>query len=79
MSPTARLATILDLVSAHGSTDGAHHKQWLLDQIARIANGAPVIEADVIRGGQPERVITVGTCDDYEEWAADGWDLGVAP
>ena len=27
---------ILDLIYQHGSTDGAHHKQWVLDQIVRI-------------------------------------------
>lgn len=78
MSPKARLNLILDLVSAYGGVDGAHHKQWLLDQIARIALGAPVEETEVTRGGEAERVISVGTCAAYEQWA-DGRDPGVAP
>lgn len=28
---------ICNLIRSYGSIDGAHHKQWLLDQIAQIA------------------------------------------
>lgn len=27
---------ILQLIKKYGSIDGAHHKQWVLDQIVRI-------------------------------------------
>ena len=30
---------ILDLISRYGGIDGAHHKQWLLDEIVRIITG----------------------------------------
>jgi excisionase family DNA binding protein len=30
---------VLDLITQYGGIDGAHHKQWLLDQIVRILTG----------------------------------------
>lgn len=32
---TARLAAALDLITRFGGIDGAHHKQWVLDQVVR--------------------------------------------
>ena len=29
----------LDLISEYGEIDGAHHKQWLLDQVVRMLTG----------------------------------------
>lgn len=37
MSPQDRLDQILDLLYRYKSVDGAHHKDWLLNQIARAA------------------------------------------
>ena len=33
---TNRIGDVLCLIIDHGMTDGAHHKQWVIDQIARI-------------------------------------------
>jgi hypothetical protein len=33
----------LYFVHRYGGIDGAHHKQWVLDQVARLLNGSPVI------------------------------------
>ena len=33
----------LTYIRYYGGTDGGHHKQWVLDQVARILNGTPVI------------------------------------
>lgn len=33
------LAQILELVGRYGGFDEAHHKQWVLDQVARLAAG----------------------------------------
>jgi hypothetical protein len=35
----ARLAKIQELLEQYGDLDGAHHKQWVLDQIARVVLG----------------------------------------
>ena len=33
----------LEYIARYGGIDGEHHKAWVLDQIARILNGTPVI------------------------------------
>ena len=30
-------------ISGDGQTDGSHHKAWVLDQVARILKGTPVV------------------------------------
>ncbi len=60
---------ILNLISNYGGIDGAHHKQWLLDQIVRCATGTRAEYAKWV--------------DKYED-GEDGpktytWDIGIAP
>jgi hypothetical protein len=33
----------LEFIGRYGQIDGAHHKQWVLDTVARILHGTPVI------------------------------------
>jgi hypothetical protein len=33
----------LEFIGRYGQIDGCHHKQWVLDQVARLLNGSPVI------------------------------------
>ena len=78
-------------IQMYGSIDGAHHKDWVLDQVARILNGAPVTVKEASwTNGQTELRYTVGTCDAYENYVADckqgedgpesyGYDCGIAP
>jgi hypothetical protein len=55
---------IIQFIEEFGDTDGAHHKQWALDQIVRIA-----LETDeAYKAWRGERVMQ-----DY------GWDEGIAP
>lgn len=81
----------LHFIERYGGIDGEHHKQWLIDQVARILNGAPVnvVEARWA-GGHAEYRIRVGTCDKYTAWVMamkdgeDGsqtytWEEGDAP
>lgn len=30
-------------IGSYGQIDGSHHKQWVLDQVARVLKGTPVI------------------------------------
>lgn len=43
--PTTLNATeaALEFIASYGSIDGAHHKAWVLDQVARILHGTPVL------------------------------------
>lgn len=33
----------LNYIGRYGGIDGAHHKDWVLDQVARILHGTPII------------------------------------
>lgn len=34
-----KLEEVMDLIERYGQIDGSHHKQWVLDQIARVIKG----------------------------------------
>ena len=84
----------LHFIEIYGGIDGEHHKQWLIDQLARILNGASmrVVEARW-DDGHAEYRINVDASDKYTAWVKemkageDGpetytwetWDDGVPP
>lgn len=81
----------LHFIERYGGIDGGHHKQWVIDQTARILNGAPVeiVEARW-DSGLAEYRVSVGTCDAYVAWVADmksgedgpntyDWEEGIPP
>jgi hypothetical protein len=39
MKKREKIAAVMKIVERYGSIDGAHHKDWCLDQIARIIKG----------------------------------------
>ena len=51
------------LILGWGSTDGAHHKQWVLDQTLRL----------LTTSDEYENLITAYESSGYE------WDTGIAP
>ena len=58
---------VLELISSYGSTDGEHHKQWLLDQVIRILTGD--------RYGKWVKNFEAGE----EGIKTYEWDIGIAP
>ncbi len=73
-------------VDSYGMVDGEHHKQWLIDAVARIAHGAPVVVKRASWGtGHSELRVSIGTSERYERWiegrreAGYDWDPGIAP
>lgn len=82
----------LHFIFQYGGFDGGHHKQWVLDQVARILNNAPVIVREARwDDGQTNYRMSVGTSDEYDAWVKlyedadeDGepqyeYDKGIAP
>ncbi len=63
----ARIESALDIIASYGQIDGAHHKAWVIDQVARVLTG-PGYEAFVAEctGGEDGP-------DTYE------WTEGIAP
>lgn len=67
MTEQEKVAKILELIENYAFIDGAHHKQWLLDQIARVATGDNYSEWRKMwleRDGS---------------WITDHWDEGGSP
>lgn len=63
----ARIDAALDIINAYGGTDGAHHKQWALDQVVRC----------LTKEHYPEWVRL--HCNGEDGPDTYSWDEGIAP
>lgn len=66
----------LYFIGAYGGIDGAHHKDWVLDQVARILNGAEIIVVEArwgqLNNNHTEYRVRVGEpTNEYIAWVAD--------
>lgn len=59
-----RVDAAMELIERYGGIDGAHHKQWVLDQVARR-----------LKAHKYEKWVESMTENDDE----DAWDVGIAP
>jgi len=81
-------------ITLFSGIDGSHHKDWLIDQIARILKGTPmvVVEAQWDNGYSEYRVSTGDPSEEYLEWVQEmlgevdedgeyeySYDEGIAP
>ena len=81
-------------IGSYGQIDGAHHKSWVLDQVARILSGTEVIVevAKWNNGSEEYRITLTDPSEKYKEWVLemkgeeveDGnyeydYDEGIAP
>lgn len=82
----------LKFVYFYGGVDGDHHKTWVLDQVARILNGTPVIMsiAKWDDGQEEYRFETGKPSQKYFDWVTElrdgedgpetySYDVGIAP
>ncbi len=60
-----RIEKAAQIIARHGSTDGAHHKQWCLDQALRAMLTPEQYEAWIARQNSDSEY--------------DPWDTGIAP
>lgn len=86
-----QIAAAFQVIERYGQTDGAHHKQWVIDQVVRCLLGCPKEEKVFHWPGQRPYVAEVlGENDAYREWVrqqregVDGphtydYDEGIAP
>ena len=68
----------LDCIERFGGIDGSHHKNWVLDQVARILHGTPVLlyVARWEGGKQEYRPRVEGASEEYLAWVASMTDEG---
>ncbi len=76
----------LYLIEQYGGCDGGHHKTWVLDQVARVLQGAPVTTVEARwTSGEKDLRVTVGTSPQYELWVKSfedndySYDTGTPP
>ena len=60
----------LNLIRGYGTTDGDHHKQWVLDQVVRILKGNDYEEW--VKDHNGDAIDSDGNTE-YE------WDVGIPP
>jgi hypothetical protein len=63
MTPQERIDVAMAYIGDYGYIDGAHHKQWVLDQVARVLLGDEYPE----------------WADGLDEDGVSWWDRGIAP
>lgn len=78
----------LTLIGDYGQTDGAHHKQWVLDQVARVLLGTPVIVTEArwtdhapemrYRTGKPSKAY-LAWVEEMRQGGEYDYDEGIAP
>jgi hypothetical protein len=67
MSDAEKIEKALDLILQYGGIDGAHHKMWVIDQVARVLTG----------DGYEQWVAAAKDGEDGPE--TYGWDEGIPP
>ena len=64
---------VMYFIEAYGQFDGSHHKQWTLDQIARIMKGTPIV-VKLVKwdDGTEDYIVSTGEpSEEYNEWAKE--------
>jgi len=59
-----RVQKAVELILRYGMIDGAHHKQWILDQVLRV----------LLADSYNDTIAQYNTDDDYAPW-----DAGIPP
>lgn len=86
-TPETRMARALYYADRYGYIDGAHHKQWVIDQMVRSLTGCPYEDrtGTDVHGTAYEYQVQ-GESDEYREWLGDDDDefdaeewAGIAP
>jgi hypothetical protein len=70
MKSVDKVGKALELIQRFGGIDGSHHKQWVLDQIARVLTGDFYEEWVKDMKGEYD--------EENEEFEYE-WDEGIAP
>lgn len=76
-----RTARALEFASEYAYIDGAHHKQWVIDQMVRALTGCPMVAKSAVDyKGAPYSYEVQGESPEYREFiGSESWDEGIAP
>lgn len=90
-----RVQETLAHLFSFGTCDGAHHKQWAIDQCVKILTGCPMVTKTKtnVYTGKEFTFKDLGESEEYKEWVKDyqggyneeeecheyEWDEGIGP
>ena len=86
-----RIRKALEFAIKYGGIDGAHHKDWVIDQMVRALTGCPMLTGETTPvHGKSYTYAYQGESDEYLKLVADAcdgedgpdtysWDEGIAP
>lgn len=86
-----RIDKALSLIVAYGGIDGAHHKDWVIDQVTRALTGCPAVEVQAFDYKErPYTYFEQVPNEAYSKFVADAckgkdgpntysWEEGIAP
>lgn len=90
-TPLERIQKAINIAVQYGGIDGAHHKDWAIDQIVRALTGCPV-EPKTSKNwqGDPISYLAQGESDEYKQVVKEAcsgedgpdsyeWNTGIAP
>jgi hypothetical protein len=79
--PDQRIERALEFASRYASTDGDHHKLWVIDQMARALTGCPLETVTATNWkGDEYSYEAQGENEAYSRVASEwGWEEGIAP
>lgn len=67
MNNDDKIKAAIDLIVQYGGIDGAHHKDWVMDQVVRV-----------LAGDQYEQIVK-DACDGEDGPNTYSWEIGIAP
>ncbi len=75
-TPYANMTNVelaLEFIMRFGGIDGAHHKDWVLDQVARALHGSPIEDLRVARwtDSEDEYRFNLGASETYLAWVEE--------
>lgn len=85
-----RIEKALSIAVAYGGNDGAHHKDWVIDQMVRALTGCPVEKVTRTSEKQSYEYQEQGESEDYKTLVSEAcngddgpqtysWETGIAP
>jgi len=70
-------------IEKFGGIDGAHHKDWLIDQLSQILHGSKVVVSEAKwKSGHSEYRYRLEPSTPYRDWVetfSGDYDVGIAP
>ena len=78
-----RIKNALQMAIQYGGIDGAHHKQWTIDQMVRCLTGCEIEDEEgylnIVGESEEYKKLIAEACDGEDGPNTYEWDCGIAP